>query len=361
MTKSPLLLCATDAGGARNLAPVARLARQRGHAVSVQASRSTAALFAELGVEASLDTPTDPTEAAALLSRLKPAALLCGTTRYVQAEAHLITAAPSLAIPSLSVLDEWYGYRGRFCSTDETLDLLPDLICCPDVLAVAEAEAEGLPRARLRATGSPALATLADRTVAFAAAPPPVPEQWRHTAGTRVLFLSETHAVDYGNAPGEVGPLGPFIGYTEHVVRRHLAETLGRIGTNVAVVEKCHPAATEIPAPPAIGAGVWVTVTQAALWPLLFHAEVVIGMRSMALLEAAMMGHRPLSYQPDLIGAQRCTAARQGLADTADSPETLEAWLHRALLKRFARLAPARPPFAAIDAASNILALSLGD
>jgi len=117
-----------------------------------------------------------------------------------------------------------------------------------------------------------------------------------------------------------------------------------------AVVEKLHPGAVEMPPPPA-GALAWQTVARAPLWPLLWHADLVVGMKSMALLEAALMGHRPLSLQPNLQGADRCTAARLGLADRAATEDELADWLRRPP----GRSAPLRPPFADSRAAANVL------
>ena len=53
------------------------------------------------------------------------------------------------------------------------------------------------------------------------------------------------------------------------------------------------------------------------LSPLMFHSDLVVGMRSIALLEAALLGCPTISFQPGLIGEQRCTAVRLGLVPSA--------------------------------------------
>ena len=62
-----LLICASDAGGARNLAPVAALAAERGEAVTVLGSTATLPLFAEAGVRAEVAALADIAETTALL------------------------------------------------------------------------------------------------------------------------------------------------------------------------------------------------------------------------------------------------------------------------------------------------------
>ena len=347
-----LMFCATDAGGARNLAPVAAMA---GSCAIVVASETTAPLFAECGIESSTLPIGDAVAAAAVIGRERPAALICGTSRYIGAERRLTMAARASAVPTVAVLDEWFEYRVRFTDEGGNLAYLAELVCCPDEVARREAADEGLPASHLLVTGSPSLSALADRIAGFATNPPPLPEQWRNAdAAMRILFLSETHKHDYGSGPDRPGPLGAWLGYTELDVRAALARVLLQRGIRCAVVEKLHPSATESPSPPEPSPA-WQVVDKAPLWPLLWHADVVIGMLSMALLEAALMGHRALSFQPNLKGADRCTAARLGLADRARSEDELGRWLRSPPR----RGAVQRPAFADSRSAGNVLQAAL--
>lgn len=350
MSGNPFLFCAIDAGGARNLAPVAALVGPR---ASVIGSDVTVPIFAESAIASRTARIGDASAAADLLKAERPQVLVCGTSRFVAAERRLIAAAREQGVPSVVVLDEWYDYRMRFADEAGRLAFLSDLICCPDRMARDEADADGLPASRLRVTGSPSLSALADRISAFASTPPPRPDCWRADAtGLRILFVSETHLADYGDAAGRSGPLGGWLGYTERDVRAAVARAIAARGLHCTVVEKLHPNAMDSPAPPqGSSACAWHTVVKAPLWPLLWDADVVIGMKSMALLEAALMGHRPLSFQPNLQGRDRCTASRLGLADRAASDDELAAWLQQPP----ARGAPRRPAFADARAASNVL------
>ena len=60
---------------------------------------------------------------------------------------------------------------------------------------------------------------------------------------------------------------------------------------------------------------IWHTVEGFTPLSLMWHSTLVIGMRSMALLQSALMGTPTASYQPNLIHKERCTAARLNLID----------------------------------------------
>ncbi|MBF0156148.1 MAG: hypothetical protein HQL57_03055, partial [Magnetococcales bacterium] len=167
-----LLFCATDAGGVRNLAPVARLAAPRFRPV-VLVPPTLKPLFPEFGPE--LPLPDSVESANILLDTLLPQAVVCGTARYPTAEASLTKAARQRGIPTFAIFDEWYRYRAHFADANGGFRYLPDRICCQDALALQEAQAEGIPADRLRITGSPALAELAKAAARFRDTPPPPP------------------------------------------------------------------------------------------------------------------------------------------------------------------------------------------
>src|SRR5262249_249736 len=153
---------------------------------------ATAPLFAEYGVASQVEPVGTPAAAAALLDRVRPRALICGTSRYVGAERILTVAARTRSLPSIAVLDQWFQYRSRFADAAGGLQFLTDLICCPDQMAREEAVREGLPPARLLVSGSPSLASLAAAIAQFAADPWRPPDIWACDDATRrILFLSE--------------------------------------------------------------------------------------------------------------------------------------------------------------------------
>jgi hypothetical protein len=352
------LFCATDAGGARNLAPVAELANSS-HDVNFLTSLVTERLLGNQRFPTQQFAFGNSTSARAYLDSQPFDAILVGTTGRPSAEAWLTIAARG-RIPTIAVLDEWYNYRMRFAEGC-TLPYLPDLICCQDALAFAEAKAEGLNEARLRITGSPALSALVDTIEQMVSTPPPLPALFAELPRPIFVFLSETHSADYGRRTGETGRIGPYIGYDENTVRNLIAERLRATDTVASVIERLHPASQSeyqlLECGPKIS---WrIDRGPPALWPVLWHADAVIGMRSMALLEAALMGHSPAALQPGLIGPDLCTAARLGLAQRLDGKESLDPWIAGVLARRQATpRQPRRPIFAARQSAAQVLTLA---
>lgn len=360
-----VLLCATDAGGASNLASLSgALERQRVSAVLVTSSRCRY-LFEP--VARYVRVVIDPQESvlAALIEETQPAAVVCGTTRLDSPDRQVVRLARARGIPSLAVVDERYQYRSRFANSRGELVDLPDAIALIDAGAVDEAVAEGLPRGRCHATGSPALSRLVTLVEQFVETPPGRPDYLQQTpAWPVVTFLSETFAIDYGVAVDQPGSQGPFVGYTETSVCRSVLDALGSLKLPVVFVEKLHPASADHAdsAPMAAPAGGrHVRVKWVDLWELLWNSSLVIGMRSMALLEGHLFGIPVVSYQPGLIGAERCTAVRLGLIPRLSTEAELTSWckqhLNQSRLDR--RVPPVRYPFAAADAADRLVAIAL--
>jgi hypothetical protein len=349
--RRPLILaCATDAGGARSLAPVIAAARGRAEVV-VLAGPTTRPLFAEHGIAVTAEAPQPLDEAVeALLERLRPDAVLCGRTFAVSADRLLLRAARARGVWSVLVQDEWYNYRYSLLDAAGAMTCLPHRLCCPDALAVAEALAEGVPADIPVATGSPALARLVDHLDTLDPPRPAILDGL--PAAPVVTFLSETHSLDA--ARGE--PSAPlFAGYDEIAVRQALGRVVQRMGRPVTVIEKLHPSDPRADwANPATAPVLWRTSREAPLWPLLWHSDAVIGIVSMALLEAALIGRPVASFQPDGI-PERCTAVRQGLVPRLADEAAVGTWLEGALGGQRMRPRPARPRFAAADAASVVL------
>ena len=73
---------------------------------------------------------------------------------------------------------------------------------------------------------------------------------------------------------------------------------------------------------------------QEPLWPCLLAADAVVGMSSMALLEAALAGRPALSFRPGATAAARALHVAPGLIPTATTVEELTRWVRRQLSGR---------------------------
>lgn len=357
MTKR-VLVSATDAGGAANVAPVAALLSREQR--TVYCSRATLRYFEAWEVAATVWA--DPVLPAATLAGSRPDALLCGTAGYPSPDRELLACAHHAGIRSVAVLDEWYRYAERFQDGAESLPFFPDVVCVPDELARREAVAAGIPSSIIKVTGSPALSSVCDRFEQFATAPPIVPPFMLGAPHPWIVLLSETHATDYGNAPGKCGPVGSCLGYTESSVALDLAHAVRQIARRCTIIEKLHPAATDSGAITHLGQDQhWRSVGNVRLDSLLWYADIVVGMRSIALVESSLAGRATLSYQPGLLAPHApSTSERLGLVGRAPDVCSLTLWLE-AHWDSTPRPAILRPPFAARDAAARVRNLLLSE
>lgn len=323
MSSEPLLFCATDAGGLKSLFPVAHCALARGYGVTVVTRARFASFVDEYADDelrrcvAYLD-PCTPSRSRELMSQKSWAAIVCGTTTYPALERSLVYEANLRGIRSIVVLDEWYYYVNRFIVEGVDGPVYPNIIAMQDDYSRELAIAEGIPASCCLVTGSPQIEWLITQIGMFQQSPPRRPEVYGD-ADKVLVYVSETHAEDYGSEEGGRGALGDYLGYTEHSVRDDILSAFTAECRDVCIVEKAHPSAD-----PSSIAGLlrnsaggvpFQCVTDAALWPMIWHADAVIGMRSYALLEAAMFGKPTYSYQPNVRStAVPCTAAVLGLA-----------------------------------------------
>lgn len=352
---SILLFCASDAGGARQLQPVIEEASKQEWLCHVLCSTVTEPIFKQSNITTENTHLISITEAEHLLRERTIQVLVTGTTGTIGSERHLTAAARKCGIRSIAVLDEWYNYALRFRDEEGNLGkYLPDAICVQDALSKKLALQEGLPEGILRITGSPDLAELTLRARAFLEQPPPIPTLLAtNTSVPSILFLSQPLLRAYGKGPGKSGTHGTFLGYQEETVRKDLAEILHEMDRNVLVLEKLHPSEKSKKPPKKAGRVLWYMERGSDdLWPLLLHANVIIGMNTMALLQAAIFGKHPISYQPGSFNPNLCTAVRLGLAELYTTREALAKRLPTLLSQKhppqkLPRTLPCAPPNAA--------------
>ncbi len=355
------LFYATDAGGAKELRAVALEAKRQGERFSILCSPTAQFFFAEVGLDAEKKNFASVQEAQDVLRSLSVTVIFVGTTGTQSGDRLLTLAARELQIPSVAVLDEWYWYTLRF-SDHGKLTLLPNAVCVQDAVSKKLAIADGLPAGILHVTGSPGLTYLSDQAKRFRPHPPAVPH-CLHDLHDRpsLLFLSDRVKRAYGSAPGERGILGTYLGYDEDTVRADIADVLSSQNRAVLLLEKLHPAEPPKP-PPALAPHVeWrVLPSEEPLLPLLIHGDHILGMTTKALLETAVLGKKPISYQPNALRDPKelCTAVRFGTADLCLSKDALADCIFKRL--HGADVTEMPPVLPAIDPASPDNVLTVG-
>ena len=248
--------------------------------------------------------------------------LLTGTSFPPDLENALWSCARRRDVPTVAVLDQWMDYALRF-QRDGNIKTaaLPDLIAVIDEVAVREMVALGFPESRLFIAGLPYLediAPLPDRE-------PPL----KLARELRVLFASEPTHLSSGH------------GYTEHEALATLLGALRKVlpDREVAVLCKLHPrhepeaeARAKACARPFLSPGLRLEVCrEGRSRNLIAASDLVAGMSSMMLLEAARMNVPVVSIQPHLQGADPCYLSRVGLIKTAVSEALLVEELRAAL------------------------------
>jgi len=358
-----ILLCATDAGGARNLAPLLRVIKKQKLLPILITSNDLIYLFDLQDIQVIDSDNEDFSTLSFFLTKTKPIAIICGTTRYVSIDRLLIAAGRKKGINTVVVLDEWFNYRIRFVDEHDKLTYLPDAIATMDKKAKEDAIKEGIPKHLCYITGSPSLAELTNRAEEFAKNPPNLPNFLQSNQSLPIFtFISETHAADYGSKEGEHGPLGQYLGYTENSVKNDILAIFKKINRPCIVVEKLHPSSKEEDLELTYNEIIrWITIKKTDLWSLFWHSKAIIGMRSMALLEATIFNRPTISYQPGLLVEDKCTAVSLGLVQKLSTPSELEQWLRNQFDKPYDRKKRNinRYPFAKKEASKKVVDLAI--
>lgn len=347
--KPTVAVFAHDPGGARAVLKVVQRLQANGScSLHVFTAGPASALYADAG----LAPAPLAEEAGALLARLRPDGLLVGSSIASPADRALVRAARTLGIPSMAVVDYWDRYALRFSDLARpgALDCLPDRVTSIDPQMTAGLVAAGVPADRIVETGQPAFDGLpgvaspegqALRARGRAA--------WGVGAGERVLlFASQPESAFCGTGPDNPN----WRGFSEvtvlDLVLEVLRERAERGAETVVLMLRPHPREDRASFERRVADGGRLAVR---LDPLraphesVLAADVVTGLSSILLMEAALMGRLALSLQPGLLGEDSLKSNARGLtfpaytrpeaaalvARALDAPGAMESQLHETL------------------------------
>lgn len=328
----PILALAGDPGGANALAPVVTLLRQdAARPVLACAYRQAFDLWRERGLD------PQPQEAwQHHLPELVPKAALVLTATSVNGldlERAAIALARQHGVPSLAVLDFWSNYVLRFADHRGSL-VLPDRIAVMDDLARKEMLAAGFPDAGLVVTGQPAFDELAGTRAAFT---PQRRAELRRELGLDadellVLYVSQPFADIHGSHEAAKAALG----YVEDEVlilcRQELAELARRHGLRCVLAIRPHPREPDEKFPETQETGLRTVIWRIAdRLAAALAADLVLGMNSVLLYEAARMGCAVVSVQPGLCADDPLPSNRSGASLAVNDAGSLGNALEKAL------------------------------
>lgn len=273
-----IALAAHDPGGAAVLVAAAPVLRARGHGFLWLPSGPATRLWREAGEYA--PAPMDAPAAAAAIARALPGLLLTGASFLDDFERKLWFDARRLRIPSFAVLDSWSNLELRFTPA-KGFSEQPDVLGVIDERTRKQITDEGWCRARLFVVGQPHLAARTERLKRRRRRRP-------SGGGKRIVFFSEPIEEDYGRAAR---------GFTQFEVATLAAEALAG-SPGIVMDVKPHPREVEsdwrdwLAQTPNARLAVEDTET------MLAAADGVLGMTTIVLIEATLVGIPALSLQP---------------------------------------------------------------
>lgn len=318
-----ILFVAGDVGGARAMLPVITACERRGLPFTVVEHGHLAREMEAGWARTSLPGELSPASLPPLLSSLGVSVLVFTSSVHDTVPLTLARQAKDVGVPVVHLLDNWSNYRYRL-EHDHFPMLVPEIYTVMDQVAYDGALAEGIPAEILRVTGQPALADLTDEMTSC-------PPGRRATGPLQLIFVSEPVAADQGTDPS----MTEYRGYTENTVLRLLCRALQPHADRVFLAILPHPRedrnALATCWQEVRGAVPGAILTEGAGRRQALAAEGVIGMASILLYEAWLIGLPVLSLQPGVRGdALRSLALRPGLSfvDSHEKiDETLTVWL----------------------------------
>lgn len=330
----PVLVHVEDPGAANYVAELPAALESAGSPCVLVAEGMAAALLERRGVSF---RPRGAQGAAALLDAWSPAAVVVGTSENPDSEGHaLVREARARGVATVGVVDAFANASQRFRGrTEDPLAFAPDVVLVPDPWTRDAYVALGMESSRVELCGHPQydlvlrererLAAM-DRVELRRAVLPTVGD------APLVVFVSE---ISTGLDPQQFqrGPeytlqgRGSRDGRTE-IVLEEVIDALRECAPGAVLVSRLHPKNTREEFGALLGelAGVSEGGSPlAAVWA----ADLVIGMSSMLLLEAALLGRPTLSVVPRELerdwlpstrtGATPCVTMRGALRDRVRS------------------------------------------
>lgn len=259
-----------------------------------------------------------PSQLRSLVQFINPQLILTGTSYGDYSEQNLWQLARDLYIPSAAIIDQWLSYRLRFTSQTSQL-VTPDHILVMDNFAKTDMIQAGFDKKQLIIVGHPYLDFLREKADSSKKDYLPGP--------LSLLFISE---------PIEQAKHLD-LGYTEKTILDHLIKALTEINLsrNIKLVIKLHPKndfkamksfINQFSLPNFHNLSI---ATSTPLPQLILNSDLVIGMYSMGLIEAYILGKLILSVQIGLNQPDEFILTRRGITRTISSPQTLTAALNQ--------------------------------
>jgi hypothetical protein len=344
-----ILVFSRDPGGTNAVLPLIEPLRTEGNEVVVYGKDTAPLIYRRMNMDCLDIRDVVPSGSEAEIDKfvreVGPDLIVTGTSSEDFTERHLWKAAEKAGIASFAVLDQWTNYRLRLIPEGEDSMkgnvngralVTPSFFFIMDELAKEEMSALGIDRKRLVVTGQPFFDYVRDTGEKFA--PREVEELRRELTGNRggMVFVFASQPIT--SIHRQNGMAENHWGYTEQTVLKSLMTCLRKLvedlETKLTLVIRLHPkdkpdAYAEVLSTAQPVNVIFDRETDSAL--LLKAADLVIGMFSMVLLEAAILERRFISVQIGLKRQNPLILDRIGLTRSIVTNDQLEKALREVL------------------------------
>jgi len=322
--------------------PLIKPLRVLGNEVSVYGKDAALSIYRKQNIDCSDICDTVPSgtqeETDEFVRKIRPDLIVTGTSSEDFTERHLWKAAERAEITSFAVLDQWTNYRLRLISEGgdpmnkrATSELIvPSFIFIMDEFARKEMWALGIDHEKLVVSGQPFFDYIRKTGDRFTTQE--IEKLRRELTGTQggLVFVFASQPI--ASVHRKNGMAEDYWGYTETTVLKSVAGCLAKLTEGMAIkvtlVLRLHPKDESNVYQDALSTSsnsIKVVIDRETDSSLLLKAsDLVIGMFSMLLLEAAILERRFISVQIGLKRENPLIFDRMGLVRSILTEEELE-------------------------------------
>ena len=331
-----------DPGGTNAIMPLIEPLRAFGNEVSVYGKDAALSIYRKQNIDCSDICDTIPSgtqeETDEFVRKTRPDLIVTGTSSEDFTERHLWKAAERAEITSFAVLDQWTNYRLRLISEGSdpmneraTSELIvPSFFFIMDEFARKEMCALGIDREKLVVSGQPFFDYIRKTGDKFTTQE--IEKLRRELTGSEDGHVFVFASQPIASIHRKNGMAEDYWGYTEETVLKSVVKCLSKLTEEMAIkvtlVLRLHPKDESNVYQNALATlpnSIKVVVDRETDSSLLLKAsDLIIGMFSMLLLEAAILERRFISVQIGLKRENPLIFDRMGLVRSILTEQELE-------------------------------------
>ena len=219
-----------------------------------------------------------------ILDEFRPDIIFSATSDGSSVEKKIIQWGKKNNVKTIAIVDFWSNYKLRFSSPGtEDMEFGPNMICVIDEFMKKEMVGEGFEEEKLVITGNPFFDTF---------------EKTESKRGDYILFTSQPFSEAYQGSGKKIDvPI-----FNEIDVFSQIVEQLEELKIDLPIKIALHPRSKKKDKYDNIlnSSSLKIEVAQENTENLIEKSELVIGINTMVLFQAAITGNKVISYQPGI-------------------------------------------------------------